>query len=735
MAATTSAAVPSPGGEDNIIQKIDGYILKAVNELIRRANADGDGEPQIEDRKERKDGPASGTVQDCEFGLMVLTAREWLKGRGRLEGDLGKPEVVKTLVIALVQKTAERITNYTNVVDFSGGELKGSPVFFSGDPYTAITVLQGTRRREVFSANLDAAMLIIAFLAAALEEFDADLGGIEFNGNEEIVKRGIKTLKNAALLVIKEGLLYASQCRVYEKDQLVGYACDPMRSKAGAVPGSNEENDRLFFSWTTCETIHELSNWAPYLDSIEASDAAPAFIKEMKLLLDGLQQDLKVISDWCLGVFLDRFRNDLQPSQVPEVGRIVIEIGKLGEVQKPSPKQEEDLSDLGKYVTHVYHLSQYAAIRSIEPLNISLGEVSDIISLLDTIVGQILSSGLDAATHPRLFETLTRNYRLGSSNQQLYKDDAYFPLVVRSLSGLLSRTITTLGTVATRDKVTALVLEFRRSLRTRYDNLIERRPEPGMPGDEDLWSYAAGRPFVLYATQRTVFSLLEYAKFVQAMEEWERSSSKPVPIERIELEVRELLAKSFAEVLIGPVIERFIKSAPFLRGTPSLPAPPGDGQGVQLQLPLPEPKWTHLTISSWLADFKAEFDGGQPKIFDVLSLRAGILVEFRGKLQEARRLPTNPKMARIVKIMEGAMDDLLKIRGFSRLEETNDWEKSTIVPVLFDHLFREFVSSPEPLAAKLAAAPLWEIIEKTNKSMDQFDKALETPNSEKGMTL
>jgi hypothetical protein len=729
MAATTSAAVPLPGGEDNIIQKIDSHILKAVNELIRRAYADGDGEPQIEDRKEKKDGPASGTVQDCEFGLMVLTAREWLSRQGRLEGDLGKPEVVKGLVIALVHRTVERITN-TNVVDFSGGELKGSPVFFSGDPYTAITVLQGTRKREVFSANLDAAMLIIAFLAAALEEFDDELDGIEFSGNEDIVKGGIKTLKTAALLVIKEGLLYASQCRVYEKDQLVGYTCDPMRSTAGDVPGSNEEYDRLFFSWTTCETIHELSNWAPYLDSVEASNAAPTFVKEIKLLLDGLQQDLKKISSWCLGFFLDRFRNDLQPSQVPEVGRIVLEIGKLGEVQKPSPKQEGDLSDLGKYVTHVYHLSQYAAIRSIEPLDISLGEVSNIINLLDTIVGQILSSGLDAATHPRLFETLTRNYRLGSSNQQLYKDDAYFPLVVRSLSGLLSRTLTTLGAVATREKVTALVLEFRRSLRTRYDNLIERRPEPGMPGDEDLWSYAAGRPFVLYATQRTVFSLLEYAKFVQAMEEWERSSSKVVPIERIELEVRELLVKSFADVLIGPVIERFIKSAPFLKEVSNLPMS-GDGQGVQTQLPLPEPKWTHSAILSLLAEFKVEFEG-QKQIYEVLKQRANSLVEFRTKLHEARAKSSNPKVARVAKTMEGSMTNLLKTKGFHHLDETNAWEADTLIPVLFDYLFRQFVSTSEPLAAQLSRAPLWETIESASNCIDTYEKALESPRIEKG---
>jgi len=715
MVVTTPTASSNGGG--SIMPEIEDHIVKAVNELIRRAYAGEDGELEILDRKE--DAPLSGTVQDCEFGLMVLTVRGWLTERGsQLLGGLGDSERIKKLVVALAQRTIERITR-TNVLDFGGGDLKGSPVFFSGDPYT----LSKVRKVDVFSANLDSAMLIIAFLAAALEEFDDDLALVEFKGNESFDKRNIKTLKTAALFVCNEGLLYASKCRVYDQDRFVGYTCDPASNVANPSTGSIDEYDRLFFSWTACETIHELSNWTSYLDLVEKSGTAPSFLKDTRTLLEDLQQDLKRASSWCSESFLDRFR----VVEGPPVGRIVSEVGKLGQNEAPGSDLDKELDRLAKYVTHVYHLSQYAAIRSIEPLGISIREVRDIVTLLDTIVGQhILSSGLDAATHPRLFQALSRYYSLGSSSREPYKDDAYFPLVVRSLSGLLTRTITTLGTVATRDEVSTLVLEFQRSLRARYDNLIERRPEPVEAGDEYLWSFAAGNPFVLYATQRTVFSLLEYAKFLQTME----SRRDKVPREKIEVEMRDLLAKSFADVLVGPVIDKFIQSAPFLMETSSLLVS-GDGQGVQLQLPLPEPKWAHSVILAILTEFKSEFEG-QQQIYESLRQRANSLVEFRKKLHEARTKSSNAKVARVAKAMESSMANLLKTRGFRRLDEANEWDSDTLVPVLLDYLFRQFVSSSESLAAQLSGAPLWETIEIALRCIDSYEQALENSNTEKG---
>src|SRR5262249_41627861 len=211
MATITQAVTTSPSSAgSNIMKDIEDNLLKAVNELIRRAYEDGEDEPEIVDRKDKNDGPSSGTVQNCEFGLMILTAREWLTKRGRIEGELGKPDKVKSLVLSLVNQTIERTTN-ANVVDFGEGELKDSPVFFLREPYTAITVFKDAKKRVVFSANLDAAMLIIAFLAAAVEEFDKDLSAFDFSNHEDLRKYQVKTLRDAALFVINQGLVYATR--------------------------------------------------------------------------------------------------------------------------------------------------------------------------------------------------------------------------------------------------------------------------------------------------------------------------------------------------------------------------------------------------------------------------------------------------------------------------------------------------------------------------------------------
>jgi len=157
----------------------------------------------------------------------------------------------------------------------------------------------------------------------------------------------------------------------------------------------------------------------------------------------------------------------------------------------------------------------------------------------------------------------------------------------------------------------------------------------------------------------------------------------------------------------------------------------GTGPGVQAQLPLPEPKWTHSAILSLLAEFKAEFEG-QKQIYEFLKQRANSLVEFRKKLHEARARSSNPKVARVAKTMEGSMNSLLKAKGFRRLDETNAWEADTLVPVLFDYLFRQFVSTSEPLATQLSGAPLWETIEIASRCIDNYEQALENPNMEKG---
>jgi hypothetical protein len=694
MAEILIAPATSSESGGDIIRKTEDQILRAVNELIRRACSGGDADPRIIDRKEEIAAMRQGSVQDCEFGLVILTVHDWFDKRHRLGEELPNRERVKTLVISLVHRTLKRIAA-TNSLDFRGGDVKGSPVFFSGEPYTWFRY----RGNDAFSANLDAAMLTIAFLASALKEFDQELSAIEFSDSEEMANNAVKTLRDAALLACTEGLRYANLCRVGGQDRFEGYTCDPASNVPGDPPGSIEEFDRLFFSWTTCETIHELSNWSSYLTSVEKTGSAPAFLRETRELLENLKRDLKRSSGWCRQTFLERFRS----LEAPPVGRIVGEFAKLGDNEAPSPVLDRERERLAEYVTHIYHLSQYAAIRSIEPLvesqNISINEVRDVVTLLDTAVGQhVLSSGLDTSTHPKLFQTLTRYYSLGVSNKEPYKDDAYFPLVVRSLSSLLARTISTLGTLGTRDEVATLVFEFRRSLKSRYESLIERRPEPVEQGDEVLWSYAVGGPYVLYATQRTIFALIEYIKFIEAMEEFEKSVSRPASLESIEAEMRDLLARSLVDVLINPVLAQFLKSASYLRQEPPGMSshPISDGQ-----LTLPEPDWARDVIVSWLRDFTEEFQ--KEKIREKLSQFAAQLSRLRDTFRKRR--PSKPG-AQIEKAHAGLKE---AIEGIFSLPEIGpklraldagdrSWEAEILLPILFEHMFREFTKSGRSLA-------------------------------------
>lgn len=128
-------------------------------------------------------------------------------------------------------------------------------------------------------------------------------------------------------------------------------------------------------------------------------------------------------------------------------------------------------------------MSQYAAIRSLVPESITPNEVGNVIDKLDLLVQtSILDSRLDDADHPVLYRTLTRSYSLGNSNPEAYKDDAWYPLVVRSLSGLLSRTLQDIGTQLSRQEVLALTLTFKKSLQNHVRKMIERRPSGGESG-------------------------------------------------------------------------------------------------------------------------------------------------------------------------------------------------------------------------------------------------------------
>jgi hypothetical protein len=722
MTQIASPPSSSPtGGAGGELAEIEGHVLKAVNELLRRAWLDAT-EPTILDRKDDDAALCKGLVQDCEFGLMVLVARKELDPR-RLTGELADAGRVKALTLALVRRTVDTVTDISNLSFSGGGELVGSPVFFSGQPYTGATTMMGDE--PTFSANLDSAMLTIAFLAIALAEFDADLSALDPPPNRDLKARGVRNLRDAALLVCHEGLLYATKCRVREQDHFLGYTCDPTSNLPGSPPGILDDYDRLFFTWTTCETVHELAGWLAYLKTVEETESSPPFLPEIKNLLVSLMSDLKEASLWCRRTFLKEF-GSLTP---PPVARVVQDFNRLG-AKRPDADLDKDCDTVARYVTNVYHLSQYAAVRSIEPVDISLDEARGVVNQLDTLVGQhILSSGLDAASHQRLFRTLSRTYSLGKSNESLYKDDAYFPLVVRSLSGLLNRTMTTLGKTATREEILGLVLEFRRSLKARYENLVDRRPERHEPGDDYLWSFVAGKPYVLYATQRTIYSLLEYAKFLEVADEYERLAPKALAAEAVAEEIRDLLARSLAEVLIGPVVHKFVENVASLRSPVQVPAaalptvqPP--------VLPLPEPEWTHPALLNWLVELKEAFEHDQKQVEEFVEQKADALMNFQSRLLGETE---NAATAKVLRTMRGNKENLLKLLPELGALDGQGWNRSSVMPALFHYIVRRHMKAGKAgksLKTALQADPkdesdLWAEIERASDSISTLDRQLD----------
>jgi hypothetical protein len=690
---TTAESPPSPEAE--LLSEIETHILNAVNELLQRAYTGEGSAPSVKDRK--PDAPPSGTLQDCEFGLLVLKSLEWLSERNRLEGALGEPGKIQKLVLGLVQETVKKITSIS--LTFVGDDPKGSAAFFSGEPYT----LQRSEFGDTFLANLDAAMLIIAFLSAALEKYDKQLSDITFAPSERLKKHGIRSLRDAALLVCNEGFIYATKCKVSEKGQFLGYTCDPKSNQSrgnGGDPGSLSEYDRLFFTWTTCETLYELADWGAYLDSVEKQETAPSFVQNTKALLAELLQDLKSASTWCSQHILKLLRENLRSENIPQVISIVGEFQDLGQDEPPSPELEEKYRQLVAYVAHSYHLSQYAAIRSIEPTGISVTEVDEILSRLDTLVTQhVLASGLDVARHKYLFKALTRRYSLGSPNRD-YKDDAYFPLVVRSLSGLLTRTITDLtkSPDVSPEQIKKLVLGFNRSLRGLYTALVGRRPKRIDDGDDCLWSFVADQPYVLYATQRTVFALMEYARFLEVAANWRSSSD-----EELEKQLREMLAKNLVEALLGNVARKVVESFSDRLRTQSQPLD-GDGHAPQVALVFPKAEWTHDVMQEWLASFSSAFEEQQIE---------NLLEHYFKKLKWLRDQHLDPGKSqgnrRHTTMLRELLELVKKTPDLDNLYDKSPWEPSTIIPILFKYTFQE-IFSLEGLRQKIEKTTLVETI-------------------------
>src|ERR1041384_1124953 len=533
---TPSTSVTNTHATDAILASMRKHVMDALKVMSNRMIAEVEHSAST-DVKEN--------LRYCEFGMILLLVKDWLRTQS-LENEFYsqiQPADYQRLSIDLVKNVIARIVPRKQ--DQEGGEGKENRIcFFTGEPYTKY-IKAGKASR--YSAHLDAAMITLAFLARAVEQFNESLTKIPHE-LEATLPDWVGNLRDAALFVILEGLHYATDCRVLDNNKFLGFSSDPKTNAAHRENGGlSEETDRLFFTWTTCETIDDMKSWRNSYLNARVSPAPPdVATKEIRSLIEGLEKTLSDAATWCEEHFLPAF----QEFKIEDPRDLVREVNSK-KAAVLGDRLEQSIKEVATSVQHVYHFSQYAAVRSLVPQQVTLAEVRTVVDKLDRLVmTSIMSSGLDESEQEDLFRTLTRTYSLGDSNTTPYVDDAWYPLVVRSLSGLLTRTLSDFRGRYSRSEVHSLTLSFQRSLETHVNNLLVRRPRLDQEGDEKLWSFAIGAQYELYATQRTIFALLEYADFIKEVDRFQNEKV----VDKLEDDLALMAGRKFADSYFLPLI-------------------------------------------------------------------------------------------------------------------------------------------------------------------------------------
>lgn len=689
----------------------------AISEMFKRAIEHGANAPVIEDKKNELEDPLKkfGPLQNCEFGMILLLARDWM---GKELSESIAPADLESSVKALVQQAIGRLLSIQRTDEGGRGESRS---FFTGDPYS-----KRKNNPKLFAANLDAAMIYVAFLMLAVDQYNSELAKLELDSGIANLPAGIKNFRDAALFVIGDGLRYALACRVLKNNQFKGFTCDPDSQKERPEDGCLSREDRLFYTWTACETINDLREWRKVFLAKDAPPSPPLPEQtrlEIESLIDELEGTLAQASSWCKSEFFEEF----SVLEVKDPKALVREVEKVGDGTL-SGKQENDIAELKTCVQHVYHIAQYAAIRSLQPQDIEIPEVRVILDKMDKLVSRtIIGSGLDETEQDVLFKTLTREYSLGKWDGA-YNDDAWYPLVVRSLAGLLARSRSDLGRrVSDSDlpALTDLVASFTRSLEDHVSNLLKRRPKGGENGtDGKLWSFVADQPYVLYATQRTIFALNKYEEFLNEVAKpiVRPSSASPGP------------ERDPASIVAWRLAEHFRPMIAELLGQLGL------SSGGSVPVPLPEEPWAAETVRIWVAALAADFK--RCEIAGYLSKKAQKLIYIRKwadnyqptqKLVEEREKPgiasRKEKGAKDQHIiLKRDYDSICRMPGLS---PEKDWTEESLVPVLFNYLFQEFVSQPVASIELLKgeeSTELWKLVQSATAQLDNIQKLDPTAN-------
>jgi hypothetical protein len=686
--------------------------LAAVGVMFNRAIELDPDAPVVEDKKTdlKPPLPSKGALQDSEFGMMLLLALSWL-------GDdlfaTTNRSIFERVVVALVKVSVNRVLDPLEVDEGGGGD---HGAFFTGEPYSKHS------ESIKYSANLDAAMITVIFLALAVKEFNDSLIAADHGIQNSKLRVWGTSLRDAALFVILEGLKYAMECRVINNGKFLGFTCDPESNKEHPADGFLKREDRLFFTWTACETINDLIEWRDSYLNKSLVGELPQVAAELNSLITDLEVTLRQSAEWCEAEFLEEFGR----LEAKDPKELVKEVNLL-KGKRLTDQQRFDIAELATCVQHVYQLSQYAAIRSLVPKSVSLEEVRTILDKIDLLVTRsIIGSRLDESDQRDLFLTLTRKYSLGKWGS--YSDDAWYPLVVRSLSGLLSRTLRDIGERSSKSQVLALTLTFERTLEGHVNNLIDRRPGGGVNDpDSALWSFAAGQPYVFYATQRTIFALMKYEEFLLEVDQFKidifEEEAPDVPDSKGDLPTK--LARKLGEDFLKPLILKLLDQIPRSEGGELL-LPSGNSNGETL----PEEPWAKEVVRNWLVTFTEDFQKSQ--IAAELSQRTSELIRIKKYVDGYTPSPNLPPRKKEnaesqFKVLQAEYESICKSDQVGpKLSQLTTWEEGVLKTILFEYLFRNYIERPvssfEALLDKEFLPELWRLIQEAKGTQENISK-------------
>jgi hypothetical protein len=668
---------------NNLEEKIN-FIGKQVNDALnvlldRTIKAKNEGEIKAKENKEKLSD--SGILQNCEFGMILNEGVFWLKSHNCLSGRLKDVNIVEDVIITLLEKTIKRAIDRKNEDD--GGRGEKDLVFFSGQPYTEYK----KKGQTYYASNLDAAMIMVSFIASSLTHFNDIIAGKEIKFESSEIPKWIKTLRDASIFIIYEGLKYAQRCKVYVQNTFAGFTCDPTSNVPIQEEGGLDEFDRLFFTWTAAETIYDMIKLKDrYLKKIQGDYQEEEGAKALIKLIDSLDGTLYESSIWVEQSFYSGFEKIKDKLKGRNVKDIVNEIQEVGD-RPLNESQKKLISILEQYIPFVYHISQYAAVRSLsEKADIDKEEIEMIpILLKELVIEDIINSNLDKATQRDLYNSLTRRYDLGKSGPEDYQDDAYYPLVVRSTASLLIRTINIIKEEISREKSLDLIENYSEILDIHVKNLLKRRPQKMEEGDECLWSYALDKEYVLYATQRTIFALLRFGDFLKAADEFKRTE---ISSESIKTILRNKFAQSIAETLLS---DETINSLLMVSRA---------SENVikdSSQLLLPEPEWAMGVIRDWLKVFVNDFN--ESRVEEILNDRINKLIFYLDFFSSKESnipddLQDNDSLKKIQSNAVKEKENILKMCPEIG-EMKGDWDKSGLVKILFKNIFCEFINNTE----------------------------------------